>query len=137
MQPDFLGFFQERMATAYQEQTWAVAIVGALNAFVASHASLLLRGFRRWLVLTAVWLTSILALGFVWSRHLIYLHYDECVKAALNVAASGYLCGPSRVQPLYSFLARWSGVTLYSLIIVGLFFTAIRLVSVSGHDENA
>jgi hypothetical protein len=38
MQPDFIGFFQERMATAYQEQTWAVALVGGMNAFIVSHA---------------------------------------------------------------------------------------------------
>ena len=129
MQPDFLGFFQERISTAYEEQTWAVALVGGMNAFIASHAERLLKGLNYWIVQTAVAIISLFALGFVWSRHFIFMRYDDCVKANLASNASGFICPQVHVSEIQIFLARWSGVVLYSLIIIGLYIVASRIIA--------
>jgi hypothetical protein len=137
VQVEYLGFFQERMATAYQEQTWAVALVGGMNAFVASHASRLLKAFKHWFLQVAVGVVSLFALGFVWSRHFIFMHYDDSVKALLALDAAGSLCSPDKVPESLSLMARWSGVTLYSLIIFGLYTVAARMIAKSQPENGA
>jgi hypothetical protein len=126
--PELLEFMQGRMSTAYQEQVWAVALVGSLNAFVAVNASKLRNAIWPWLIHLALVVVSAAALALVWSRHLIYVHYDECAKLML-LEASRTACGPSWTSPAGAWLARWSGVSLYTLLIVGLLVTAVRLVA--------
>ncbi len=137
MQIDCLSFFQERIATAYQEQIWAVALVGGMNAFIANHAGRILIGLNRWLLQTAVAVVSILAIGFVWSRHFIFMHYDGCIKNILASTASGSICLPDHVTQFYAFAARWSGVVLYSLIILGLYLVAARMIAKSDPESGA
>jgi len=128
MSPELLEFMQGRMATAYHEQVWAVALVGALNAFVAANAPKLRNAIWPWLIHLAVVVVSAVALAFVWSRHLIYVHYDDCAKLMLSEAARTAR-GTSWTSPAGAWLARWSGVSLYSLLILGLLVTAISLVA--------
>jgi hypothetical protein len=131
MERDFSGFFQKRIDTAYQEQTWAVVITGSMNAFIASHTNLLLDAFSIWLLVAAISLVSFLAMAFVLSRHLIFMHYDQLLKSDLQKATARCLFPVRRVPKLYSLLARWSGVTLYLMIILGLGGTAVRMLFVS------
>ncbi len=128
MAPDPLDFYLDRMARAYQEQVWAVALVGGLCVFVAAHAERLLGAFNLWTVTWAVVLLSVLTLAFVWSRHFIFVNYDRRTKAALETAASGPVDG---VPPALVALARWSGVSLYSLIVIGLAVTALRMLAIA------
>ncbi|MCG6964247.1 MAG: hypothetical protein LJE95_13385 [Acidobacteria bacterium] len=128
MAPDPLDFYLNRMARAYQEQVWAVALVGGLCVFVAAHAERLLGAFNLWTVTRAVVLLSVLTLAFVWSRHFIFVNYDRRTKAALESAASGSVDG---VPPALAALARWSGISLYSLIVIGLAVTALRMLAVA------
>lgn len=131
MNPELLGFFQNRMATAYQEQTWAVALAGAMNAFIASHAGLLLDGFSFWVLAAGISLLSLFALAFVWSRHCIFMHYDRCVKKELEKESSDAIRSRSDIPKHRERLARWSGVTLYALIIGGLWIIALRMLIVA------
>ena len=128
MPSDLLSFMQTRMATAYREQLWAVTIIAALNAFIATHAAKLLGALPGWLIYLAASCLSLLALAFVWSRHFIYVHYDECAKAILAKEASEF-CQSKLVTPFRLVVTKYSGVTLYSLIILGLLVTAISLVA--------
>jgi hypothetical protein len=128
MQPDCLSFFQDRIAAAYKEQVWAVALVGGMNAFIASHAGRVAAALKRWHLQAIVATVSVLALGFVWSRHFIFMHYDDCVKGMLASTACGALCSP---DPIYGFAARWSGITLYTFIITGLYLFASRTIAKS------
>jgi hypothetical protein len=86
MESQLLGFFQDRMATAYEEQTWAVALVSGMNAFIASNAELIRKGFKRWVLVSGITTISLLATAFVWSRHCIFVHYD--IRGALSILCS-------------------------------------------------
>ncbi|MBN1827740.1 MAG: hypothetical protein JW884_01165 [Deltaproteobacteria bacterium] len=130
MDSNILGFFQQRMATAYAEQAWAVALISGMNVFVAANTGKLLNGFKRWTLVTAVSIISFFAVGFVWSRHFIFMHYDTCLKGALAAASPGSVCSPENVTPLCAFFAIWSGVALYTLIITGLWAIAFRILVV-------
>ena len=131
MNPDFIGFFQDRISTAYKEQIWAVALVGSMNAFVVTQAKLLLECFDYWPVVLSVSFVSLLAVFFVWSRHSIYLYYDKCIKEKLPEVKNlnDSLCSFEWILTFCRFLVRWSGVTLYTLIIVGMVVTAVRVFS--------
>ena len=131
MTPDLVSFAQDRIATALTEQLWAVALVGALNGFIASHSKELLGGFRRSVLVAGVSITSTLALFFIWSRHFIFMHYDGLAKAAIGAATPGALCPPDRVSPTLGFIAAWSGVFLYSLVVAGAAVVAVRMLVVA------
>jgi hypothetical protein len=128
MEPDLLGFFQDRIASAYEEQRWAIALVGALNGFLAGYARRFLTGVRSWVLVAVVLLLSAFALLFVWSRHFIFMFYDGCAKMLLESTPYGMQCTADRLHPAMAFLARWSGVTLYSLIIIGLAVAAMMML---------
>jgi hypothetical protein len=128
MESQLLGFFQDRMATAYEEQTWAVALVSGMNAFIASNAELIRKGFKRWVLVSGITTISLLATAFVWSRHCIFVHYDKCLKTVLETASFYSICSPNRVPQFYKSLVQYSGVTMYTMIIIGLWFVALRML---------
>jgi hypothetical protein len=129
MRTESLAFYQNRISTAYQEQVWAVALAGGMNAFIAGNTDILLNALPGWLLISGVSLISVLAAGFVLSRHIIFMRYDESLKAELN---SSGVKSPHADAPGYAVsFARWSGLSLYILIIVSLWFIAIRMIAVS------
>ena len=120
----------QRMTTAYQEQVWAVAMVGGVNGFVASQAPRLEAAFGLGTAATAVAAVSLLALLFVWSRHAIYVHYDR-IAVALVAADGERVPRPDRVPARRAAMARLSGVALYSILIMGMAVVAIKLLAVA------
>ena len=130
------GFLQERMATAYQEQTWAVALVGSMNLFIAAHAKLMLTCFRKWLLQTALLTVSGSALLIVLSRHFIYMYYDGCLKTLLAGSAFASACPSGSLSRLSGQLALYSGVSFYLLIVVGLYLFAARLIAVTEYPAE-
>lgn len=128
MEADLVSFAQDRIATAYSEQVWAVALVGAMNVFIANHAKRLLRVFDRWALVLGDAVTSGLALLFIWSRHFIFMHYDRLAKEAVGPTAAGSLVTPDHVAPFLIDVAAWSGVLLYTLVVLGAVAVAIRIL---------
>ncbi len=125
---DCLAFFQERISRAYEEQIWAVAIVAGMNAFIATHGEQLLKAFKYRTVVICVSFISMLAILFVWSRHLIFIHYDTIVKTAFvnetNCSSNFSQAIPSSLE----FLARISGVSFYTVVIFGMAIIAIKIL---------
>ncbi|MCF8382813.1 MAG: hypothetical protein K9G39_04350 [Chlorobium sp.] len=130
------GFLQERMATAYLEQTWAVALVGSMNLFIADHAKLMLTCFRKWVLQAALFMASCCALLIVLSRHCIYLYYDGCLKTLLADSAFASACPSGSVYWLSGQLALYSGVSFYSLIVVCLYLFAARVIVVTEYPAD-
>jgi hypothetical protein len=130
------GFLQERMATAYQEQTWAVALVGSMNLFIAVHAGLMLTCFRKWLLQAALFAVSCCALAMVLSRHCIYMYYDGCLKTLLAGSAFASVCPSGSLSRLTGQLALYSGVSFYSLIVVCLYLFAARMIAVAKYPAE-
>jgi len=128
-------FYLNRMDTAYQEQTWAVALIGSLNLFVASHSVMMLACFRKWLLQTALFLASSGALAIVWSRHCIYMYYDGCLKTLLAGTSVSTVCSDGSVFPITQNLALYSGVSFYLLIIVCMYVFAARMIAVTKHPD--
>jgi len=120
MDGDVLAFAMDRMGRAYQEQVWAVALVGSAAGFLIAQRERIVPLLRRPpLLALGVWVTGVLALLFIWSRHAIYLHYDAIARGLLGTAAGA-------VSPAARQLAGWTGVTLYSLLVLGMTLMAAR-----------
>lgn len=130
------GFLQERIATAYQEQTWAVALAGTLTLFIAANAGLMLTCFRKWLLQTALFAVSCSALAIVLSRHFIYMYYDGCLKTLLAGSTFASVCPSGGVSRISGQLALYSGVSFYLLIVVGLYLFAARLIAVTEYPAE-
>jgi hypothetical protein len=120
MNAEMLSFYMDRMGRAYEEQVWAVALVGSAAGFLIAKADRIVPLLRRPPLLAfGVWVTGVLALLFIWSRHFIFLHYDALSRALLALGADG-------VPPAARQLAAWSGITLYTLLVLGMTVMASR-----------
>jgi hypothetical protein len=129
MEVDMLGFCLDRMGRAYEEQVWAVALVGAMAALVISQAERVLVTARYWILIAGLWATSALAMVFVWSRHFIFDYYKGLSRTIIGRDASLSLIPTDGVSPLAAWLAKWSGVSLYTVIIAGMTIMAVRALS--------
>jgi hypothetical protein len=67
-------------------------------------------------------------ISLVWSRHCIFVHYDKCLKTVLETGSFYSICSPNRVPQFYKSLVQYSGVTMYTMIIIGLWFVALRML---------
>ena len=131
MGSEVITFYQGRIVTAYQEQIWAVTLVGAMNAFVASHSESLIKGFPLWILQAGISCFSLLAIAFVLVRHRIFAHYDQCIKEELRKMQPDSAFSSSFVPRYQEVLAGWSGVILYILIILALWTIAFRMLAVT------
>jgi len=129
VESDLLSYFVDRTGRAYEEQIWAVALVGAMAGFLFTQAERVVAVVRRSLLVVGVWATCILALVFIWSRHFIFVHYDTLARATLDMNAPGALGSPDRVPPVARLLAGWSGVSLYTIIVVAMTIVAVRALA--------
>ncbi len=66
MNAEMLSFYMDRMGRAYEEQVWAVALVGSAAGFLIAQADRVLPLLHRPLLVAGVWATGVLALGFGW-----------------------------------------------------------------------
>jgi hypothetical protein len=124
---DLLSFFKERMAQAYAEQIWAVALMGSMNAFVIIHAPKL-EARRTKLLAWGVGLGAFLALLFIWSRQGIFHYYNALAKKLIAEHAPVPLPDPTWLQAAASRAVGWSGVLLYTLVVAGMTWASLRVL---------
>jgi hypothetical protein len=118
--PDPVTFLQDRIGRLYQEQVWAVALVLGTSSFVVGYAKTLAAVVGRQKLEWCVRLVGFFALLFVWSRHAIYLHYDGLLKKSISTDPGFSLFKLTPFQETARFVVGWSGVILYTLIILAM-----------------
>lgn len=125
---DIVAVARDRQGRAYQEQTWAVALVVGFAALVLGHRDAMVHavGVRGAAALAGI--VGALATLFVWSRHAIYVHYEELLRRGAP-AEPGPLEPPGVWTRLARPVALWSGVTFYSTITLGLTGVAMLFLS--------
>ncbi len=128
---DLLEFLQQRMAQAYTEQVWTVAIVAAMCGFVVSKREKLIPWCGARLVSWGVRFAALLAVLFIWSRHGIYVYYN---RVAGRLIASHAPVAMPQGNPLLDaagMAVGWSGVLLYSALVLGSAWAAVRVAAKS------
>jgi len=124
---DLLSFFKERMAQAYVEQIWAVGLMGSMNALVFKYAPKLEERRTR-LLAWGVRLGAFFALLFIWSRQGIFQYYNALAKKVIAVHSPMVLPDPTWLQAAASKAVGWSGVLLYTLVVVGMTWASLRVL---------
>jgi hypothetical protein len=124
---DLLSFFKERMAQAYVEQIWAVALMGSMNAFVILNASKL-EARRTRLLAWGVGLAAFFSLLFIWSRQGIFQYYNALAKKLIAEHAPMPLPDLTWLQAVASKVVGWSGVLLYTLVVAGMTWASLRVL---------
>jgi hypothetical protein len=122
MNGEKLSFYMGRMGRAYEEQVWAVALVGSAAGFLIAQADRVLPLLHRPLLADGVWATGVLALLFIWSRHFIYRHYDALSRSIVPTSTDGV---PSAAR----MLAAWSGIALYTMLVLGMTVLASKALA--------
>lgn len=124
---DLLSFFKERMAQAYVEQIWAVGLVVSLNAFVFKYAPKQ-EGRRTRLLAWGVGISALCALLFIWSRQGIFHYYNALAKKVIATHSPMILPDPNSIQVVASKAVEYSGVLLYTLVVVGMTWASLRVL---------
>jgi hypothetical protein len=137
MELDLLGFFQDRMARSYEEQVWAVALVGSMNGFIISQARNLLIALNPRILAWGIYLTALVALAFVWSRHGIFVYYDRLAKQIMADHSPIALPGLTGLEAVARLIVGWSGVALYTLLVIGMTYASLRVLRTYGRNKSA
>lgn len=120
MQPDLLELIQTRMATSYNEQIWAVALVGSMCGFAITQVDRLIAAISYKKIRNGIWTVTALCVLFILLRHGVYMHYSGIIDqeyAALKA-----------LSPAMTFsrgVVLLSGAFLYSSIAVGMCIAAV------------
>jgi len=131
MQPEFLELIQTRMATSYNEQLWAVALVGSMNGFVITQVDRLIASIDYKRIKLGIWIVTTLCVLFILSRHGVYLHYSSIIDQEYSIL--------KELSPTMTFF-RWavlsSGALLYTCITVGMTIAAVIVCKKADNLKN-
>ena len=127
MELDLLGFYRDRMAKSYEEQVWAVALVGSMNGFIISQAQTLLRVLNPHTLVWGLYLIALVTLAFIWSRHGIFVYYDRLVKQIMADHSPIPLPSLTGLEAVATKIVGWSGVVLYTLLVIGMTYASLRI----------
>ena len=132
MQPEILELIQTRMATSYNEQIWAVALVGSMSGFVITQVDRLIASIDYKKIKLGVWIVTFLCVLFILLRHGVYLHYSSIIDQEYSIL--------KELSPTMTFL-RWvvlsSGALLYTSITVGMAIAAVLTCKKADKLKNA
>jgi hypothetical protein len=130
---DIISFLSDRISQAYAEQIWTVATLGVYYGFIIKYHDKIIEFIKSFkfkktikliFIIVGIWVFAAIGIGFIISRHYIFEHYNDYLKQEL--IKNGYR---SLVELPYPWdigqsIANYSGVALYSLIILILAFIA-------------
>ena len=133
---DTVSFLQDRISRAYQEQMWAVSLLGAFYGFMITKGNAIPGKVKPGLLRTGVWISSVLGVAFILSRHVIFAYYDRRLKEELTRAGGINLLQMTALENIGEFMVSLSGVILYSLIVAVLAYVALKTIR-TGKDTSA
>ena len=120
MEPEILELIQKRMATSYNEQLWAVALVASMSGFVITQVDRLVASIDYKIIRRGIWIVTSLCVLFILLRHGVYLYYNNIIDQECSII--------KELSPRMTFLrsvVSFSGVLLYTSVTVGMAIAAI------------
>ena len=112
---ELIDLFQFRMTTSYNEQVWAVAIVGSLFGFLIVNVKELVKLIDfKWLV-RSVWVITGICILFIFTRFGIYWHYSGLIDSQ-NPA----LINLSWFKSICRWVVLFSGTLVYTTVIIAI-----------------
>ncbi len=122
MESALAQIIQERMSTAHTEQIWAVTIVGSMSGLVIARSKELVESIGYNTLRLGIWLMAGLCVAFILLRHGIYWYYSGIIDNEMP-----FIHSLSIVARFSRLVVLLSGVCLYSGIVTGMAFAALRV----------
>ncbi len=122
MEPGILELIQKRMATSYNEQIWAVALVGSMSGFVITQVDRLVASIDYKKIRLGIWIVTSLCVLFIILRHGVYWHYNSIIDKEFSIL--------KELSPTMTFLryvVLFSGAILYTSITAGMAIAAVLI----------
>jgi hypothetical protein len=124
MKNTLIQIYQQRMDKCTTEQFWAVALLAAMCGFILLQKKSLFM-IPHFLVGTAVIIVTIAAALYIYSRHKIYVYYDNHFLNLVNDEEPYKEFRLLHKNNISKRAAVLSGVVFYLIVSLGMgFFTA-------------
>jgi hypothetical protein len=115
---DLLELYQIRLDKCAAEQFWAVALFASMNGFAILKKDILNDALSGKILKWGLIVATLLGLGYIVSRHFIYLRYDLLVNQIMTQRASELNLLLPPTGGLWKEVALYSGVVFYSIIVI-------------------
>lgn len=129
---DIISFIQDRISQVYTEQMWTITILGIYYGFIIKNRETIKEfikdNIKPVFVQIAIWAPFGIGFFFVLSRHFIFRYYNGYLKQEWEKEGHKILSELSTIENIGQIIVNWSGVVIYSLLILVLaLFTFIAL----------
>ncbi|HEC92283.1 MAG TPA: hypothetical protein ENI51_04720 [Candidatus Atribacteria bacterium] len=126
---DLLELYQIRLDKCAAEQFWAVALLASMNGFVIIKKQILKEALGEIIPKLSIVVATLMGIGYIVSRHFIYLHYDLLANQILQQKAGdlSLLMPPS--GGFMKDAALWSGVIFYGIIVIAMGVVSFKVLS--------
>lgn len=126
---EIISFLQDRISQAYTEQVWTVATLGVFHGFIISNHDKItgiVKNKSSYLKFSII-AFGVIGILFVVSRHFIFEHYNDFLKQELVKNGYQSLFDLTFLERIGQGIIYYSGVVIYSLVILilslGAFFS--------------
>lgn len=125
---DLLALYQVRLDKCAAEQFWMVALLASMHGFIIIKKQVLLDALSETILKAGIALATLFGIGYIISRHLIYVRYDDLVNQIIIKQAEklGLLIPPT--SGILKTAAVNSGVVFYGLIVLAMGIVSIRII---------
>ena len=126
---DLLELYQIRLDKCAAEQFWAVALLASMNGFIIIKKQILKEALDEIIPKLGIVVATLMGIGYIVSRHFIYLRYDLLANQILSQKARdlSLLMPPS--GGFMKDAALWSGVVFYSIIVIAMGIVSFKVLS--------
>jgi hypothetical protein len=117
---DLLELYQIRLDKCAAKQFWAVALLASMNGFTIIKKNILKDALGEIMLKLGIVLATLFGIGYIVSRHFIYLRYDLLANQIMTQRAGEFklLLPPS--GGFWKDVALCSGVVFYSIIVIAM-----------------
>lgn len=116
---DIISYLQNKISQSYTEQIWTISTLGIYYGFIIV-GSKFTEGVNQEHIRISIWVLLLLGLLFIISRHLIFEHYDKKLKQLLAESEHKSLLKTAKLQNFGEVFVRYSGVTMYCILLTTL-----------------
>jgi ABC-type antimicrobial peptide transport system permease subunit len=133
---DLLELYQIRLDKCAAEQFWAVALLASMNGFIIIKKQILKEALGEIIPQLGIVVATLMGIGYIVSRHFIYLRYDLLANQILLQKAGNLslLMPPS--DGFMKDAALWSGVVFYSIIVIVMGIVSFKVSSKPRENEG-
>lgn len=112
MKENEIGFYQDRINKAYQEQIWITAIMVAMNGFIIENSGKLVPAVKPLLFYILLFIILLLAVGTILIKHFTFIRFNKKLISIIPDESKS----SEKLLKFKKMVALLAGVITYILI---------------------